>query len=98
MICVASPPSRAPVPCVPVDTAPDSVCRSMSPRFAIARPNASSAVFSRASGVPAPTTMRPDSWSPAAIDDSPSSRTCTWSATAQPVNECPVPTALIRRP
>ena len=40
---VAMPPRPAPVPCVPVEIAPEIVCASMSPRFGMARPSESSA-------------------------------------------------------
>ena len=39
-------PSRAPVPWVPVENAPEIVCASMSPRFGSASPSESSVAFS----------------------------------------------------
>jgi hypothetical protein len=51
---------RAPVPWVPVEIAPEIVCRSMSPRFSIARPSPASSSFSSASTVPPATLTKPE--------------------------------------
>ena len=60
------PPNRAPVPCVPVEIAPEIVCASMSPRFVMASPSRSSSALSVCSVVPARTVTRPVSMSAAA--------------------------------
>jgi hypothetical protein len=85
-----------PVPCVPVEIAPATVCASMSPRFGTARPCAASQVFSAYIGIPACTvTSLPCTAIGAA-------RRCRCirmsSAAAIAVNECPLPTTLTRRP
>ncbi len=64
---VAMPPRPAPVPWVPVEIAPETVCASMSPRFAIARPRVSSVAFSSLIVVPDRTVTSPESRS--AADD-----------------------------
>ena len=99
--CVARPPSRAPVPCVPVEIAPAIVCRSMSPRLRIARPCDASVAFRAASRMPAPTVT---SVVPSPVRrrrstaSSASRRSCTPSVTAAAVNEWPAPTARTVRP
>ncbi len=56
---VAIPPRPAPVPCVPVEMAPEIVCASMSPRFGMARPSASRPALSWRRVVPDRTVTSP---------------------------------------
>ena len=53
-------PNFAPVPWVPVEIAPATVWRSMSPRFSIARPRRSSSSLTSARIAPAPTLTSPE--------------------------------------
>ena len=91
---VASPPSRLPLPWVPVERAPAMVCRSMSPRLGRASPYAARARLRSASRVPPPTVTRPDSRSTERRPDRASSRSWSPSVTAMGEKECPAPTAL----
>ena len=95
---VARQPSEAPVPCVPVEIAPEIVCTSMSPRFGIASPMSASASLSSRSRVPAPTvTSRFDRSAVRMPVKADMSRRMP-DVTAAPVNECPAPTGLTVSP
>ena len=82
---------RAPVPWVPVAMAPETVWRSMSPRFGSARPSAWRAGFSSCRGVPAATRTRRGSRSTPVIPRSPSRVSRTPSVATSGVNEWPGP-------
>ncbi len=96
--CVARPPKREPVPCVPVETAPATVCASMSPRLVIDNPRLSSTRLSRRRVMPASTVTRPVRASAASSRSWRSRTSCRSSGRPMPVNECPEPMALARRP
>ena len=89
---------RSPVPCVPVETEPATVWRSMSPRFSNATPSASSMRLRSWSTEPASTLKSPDSRSKSSFRVSPSRRTIVPSVRAQSVNEWPEADARTRRP
>src|SRR5690606_32750576 len=97
-IWAAMEPESRPVPCVPVLTAPDTVCSMMSPMLASDRPSRASATLSRFSGVPASTVTVPAARSISRIPVSRPGRTSSPSVAAMEVNECPVPTALTGMP
>ena len=90
---VAMPPNRAPVPCVPVEIAPEIVCASMSPRLVIASPSRSSSALSVRSVVPARTVTSPESRSAAVIPVQPPRSSATSWAAPTAVNEWPLPRA-----
>src|SRR5829696_4629214 len=94
---VARPPNRAPVPWVPVEKAPATVCRSMSPRFVSDQPRRTSSAFSRCSGTPGPTVIRPSSLTSPIPASAPHA---SWMSSGRPmpVNECPLPMGRTRRP
>ena len=93
---VASPPYASPVPWVPVEIAPATVCTSTSPRFSSASPCAASSPDSACSRVPARTvTLSPVI---ATTPVSRSGRSSRPSVSAAPVNECPAPAIRTRSP
>ena len=65
--CAASPAAVPPVPWVPVEIAPASVCSAMSPMLCRLRPSASSSALSTFSGVPARAVTVSASWSTATM-------------------------------
>jgi hypothetical protein len=91
-------PSAAPVPWVPVEIAPPIVCRSMSPRFGMARPCSASIALSTRSGIPAWTVTCRASRSTETRPVIARMSKRTSPARAMSPNECPVPTGLTRRP
>jgi len=95
---VAMPPSRAPVPCVPVEIAPAIVCASMSPRLGIARPSTSSAALSRRIVVPDRTVTSPESASAEMTPAHPDRSSAAPEVAAVGVKECPLPSARTVRP
>ena len=86
------------MPCVPVEIAPATVCRSMSPMLCSASPRPCSRRFSSCSGVPASTVTVIASRSTARMPTRRSGRSIMPSATAIPVNEWPEPTIFTVRP
>ncbi len=90
--------SFAPVPWVPVEIAPEIVCRSMSPRFSIARPSRASSSLRSARTVPPPTLTRPDPRSASNTPASAPTSTIVPSVRAASVNEWPEPATLIGAP
>src|SRR5215472_5300889 len=95
---VASPPSRAPVPCVPVDRAPAIVWASISPRLARASPNSAAAAFRPRSVVPDRAVTRPVWVSAAVIPVHRDRSRARPLVAAAEVNECPLPSARTRSP
>ena len=73
--------------------APDTVWASMSPMFDIARPSASSAVFSSLIVVPDRTVTRPEARSALTMPFQPDRSSAAPEVTAAGVNECPLPRA-----
>ena len=92
---VARPPNRRPVPCVPVEVAPASVCRSMSPRFSMASPCGRSRPGSWCRLVPAPKVTRLPST--ASTPSTPDTSSSTPEVAAIAVKLWPAPTVLIVR-
>ncbi len=90
--------SFAPVPWVPVEIAPATVWRSMSPRFSIASPSRCSSSLRSASTVPAPTLTRPEERSASITPLSAPTSTIVPSVIAVSVNEWPLPATLTLRP
>ncbi len=90
---VAMPPSRAPVPCVPVEIAPEIVWASISPRFGIARPSASSAALSARIVVPERTVTSPVRTSAEITSVQPDRSSAAPVVAAAAVKECPLPSA-----
>ncbi len=85
-----------PVPCVPVEIEPASVCLSMSPRLAKATPSSSCMRRLRSpSSAPASTLTRPEERSKSRIRSSASIRSSVPSVSAAPLNEWPEPATLI---
>src|SRR4051794_7018359 len=82
---------RAPVPCVPVISAPASVWASMSPWFSSASPCAASAGPSSCSVIPACTRASPVSRSASTTRLSPSQRSTIPSVGTRSENECDAP-------
>ena len=95
---VAMPPSLAPVPWVPVEIAPAIVCASMSPRFGIARPSASSPALSSRIVVPERTVTSPASGSAVTTPVHPDRSSAAPDVAAAGVKECPLPSARTVRP
>ena len=94
---MASPPNRAPVPWVPVASAPATVCRSMSPRLVSDQPRPHEL------GVqPVQRNARADGDQPVVADldrpASPPQVSWTSSGRPMPVNEWPLPIGRTRRP
>src|SRR6516164_9726804 len=87
------PPSRAPVPCVPVEIAPEIVWASMSPRFGIARPSVSSAALSARIVMPERTVTSPVRVSAETTPVQPDRSSAAPDVAAAGVNECPLPSA-----
>src|SRR3954447_21405427 len=79
--------NRAPVPCVPVASAPASDWTSMSPRFGMASPRACSSRERACSRIPASTRTRPDSRSASSTRSSASSEISVPSVATTPANE-----------
>ncbi|MGY3679172.1 hypothetical protein ACVWXU_002795 [Streptomyces sp. TE33382] len=97
-ICADMDAESRPVPWVPVEVAPATVCSMMSPMFVSDRPSRARAALSRLSGVPASTVTVIAVRSTSRIPVSSSGRISTPSVAAAAVNECPVPTGFTRRP
>lgn len=87
-----------PVPWVPVDVAPETVCSMMSPMLVSDSPCAASVSLRCLSGVPAATVTVPASRSTARTPVSRSGRISSPSVAAAGVNEWPVPAALTVSP
>jgi hypothetical protein len=92
------PPSRAPVPWVPVEIAPAMVCASMSPRLVMASPSVSSSALSRRIVVPERTVTCPVSRSTRSTPVQWRRSSASESATAIAVKECPLPQGRTVRP
>jgi hypothetical protein len=86
-MAVASTPSLAPVPWVEVETAPATVCASMSPRFGMARPRRCRSTLRTCNGVPERTVTRPVSVSARTIPVQRSRSSAVSGATAMSLNE-----------
>ena len=87
-------PSLSPVPWVPVEIAPATVWRSMSPRFSIARPRRWSSWLSSARMVPAPTRTSPLAGSASITPLRAPMSIIVPSVSAASVNEWPEPATL----
>ena len=96
--CEESEAQRPPEPCVPVEMAPATLCRSMSPRLFSASPSPSSWELSRCRGVPASTVAVIADRSTLRMPTNRSGRSIRPSVTAMSLKEWPVPTILTRRP
>ena len=81
------------MPWVPVEIAPEIVCASMSPRFAMARPSESSAAFSSRIVVPDRTVTSPEDRSAPTMPVQPDRSSAAPEVAAAGVNECPLPSA-----
>jgi hypothetical protein len=96
--CAASDADVRPVPWVPVETAPETVCSMMSPMLVSESPAAASVSLRCFRGVPAATVTVPPSRSNSRMPVSRSGRMSIPSVAAAAVKECPVPTALTCSP
>jgi hypothetical protein len=92
--CAARPAAVPPVPCVPVEVAPASVCSAMSPMLCSDRPSRSSARLRSLSGVPARAVAVIAVRSTSSTPVSPSGRSSVCSGAAIAVKLCPVPVIL----
>lgn len=97
-ICADMDAESRPVPWVPVEVAPATVCSMMSPMLVSESPSRASAVLSRFSGVPASTVTVIAARSMSRMPVSRSGRISSPSVAAVAVNEWPVPTGFTFRP